>query len=256
MPLASVIMPVYNAERFIQAAVDSILGQAFDDFEFIVVDDGSQDQSVALIEQYHDKRLRLLKNNTNAGIVHSLNSGIEVSSGQYIFRMDADDIAASDRFAKQIDFMERHRDVAVLGSNTTLIDERGETIGKEEYPQTYEEIRQSMYVHNPFAHSSVVIRRSVLTECGLYDRTFLHNEDYDLWLRIGRRHRLENLPDRLLYRRIHSMNVTVALETELVRFRIRTLAHAIRRYEAKPLYIFYLLRPMAAYLYRLLKKLV
>jgi GT2 family glycosyltransferase len=135
----------------------------------------------------------------------------------------------------------------MVGTSIVLVDDRGAIIGREDYPLADAAIRKSIFVHNPFCHGSVLIRRDVLHRCGGYDARFVHNEDYDLWLRIAARYRLANLPDVLLRRRIHEGNITSRLETELTGYRIRTLAHAIVSYYRNPLYAIYLLRPALAY---------
>jgi len=167
--------------------------------------------------------------------------------------MDADDISLPARIEKQIEFLEQNSAIAVLGTNTLVINEKGIEIGREFYPHLPQEIMRALFIHNPIAHGTVMVRSTVLGECGAYDRRFLHNEDYDLWLRIGARYPLANLEDAFVKRRVHPGSITVALETELVRNRIRTLAHAIFGYYHKPHYAIFLVRPIFAYLFRLVK---
>ncbi|MFI5252434.1 MAG: glycosyltransferase family 2 protein [Bacteroidota bacterium] len=253
MPKVSVIIPMFNAERFLRSAVESVLGQTFADFECIIIDDGSTDSSEQIIRSYHDSRIKLLRNSNNLGITKSLNKGISESIGKYICRMDADDMCVPDRLLKQVTYLDSHLDVAVVGSWVILIDTQGRNIGTEQYPGSSADIMNQIFTHNPFAHSSVMIRRTVLDICGNYSANFLHNEDYDLWLRIAARFPVANIEEPLIMRRIHESNVTVMKETELVRYRIKTLAHAIFHYYHKPLYITYLLRPYFAYYMRLFK---
>jgi len=249
----SVIMPVFNGERFLRQAIESILQQTHADFEFIIVDDGSTDATPSILASYRDGRIRILVNPANVGITPSLNAAIAASAGSYICRMDADDISSPERIEKQVAFLEAHPGVALVGSNTLLIDASGNARGTETYPQSPREISRMLFRHNPFAHGSVMMRKSVLDRCGAYDARFLHNEDYDLWLRILAGHAAGNLPEPLLRRRVHGGNITVARETELVRFRIRTLAHAMVSYYHKPHYAVFLVRPALAYGWRLVK---
>jgi glycosyltransferase involved in cell wall biosynthesis len=247
-------MPVYNGERFLRPAIESILCQTFKDFEFIIVDDGSTDSSVTIIRSYSDERIRLLQNTRNLGITRTLNTGLGVSGGEYICRMDADDISLPQRLQIQIDFMDSHRKIALAGSNVILIDFAGENRGREDHPTQPNLIKRRIFVHNPFAHSSVIIRSSVLKESGYYDPQFLHNEDYDLWLRLAAKYQLANIEEPLLKRRIHEQNITVEKKSELVRYRIKTLSHAIFHYYNNPAYSVFLIRPFLAYSLRRLKQ--
>ncbi len=254
MPTISIVMPVYNAEKFLREAIESILNQSCTDFELIIVDDGSIDHSPKILQSYHDPRIVLITNEANSGIVESLNRGIKKAHGRYICRMDADDVSLPERLETQLEFMEIHPEVAVLGTNTIMIDERGDTVGTESYPVTHREIMKTIFIHNPFAHGTVMMRMEILRECGMYDKRFLHNEDFDLWLRIARKYQVANLPLPSVKRRIHHESITFARETELVRYRINTLAHAIFHYYGKPQYGIFLIRPVLAYLYRRLRK--
>jgi glycosyltransferase involved in cell wall biosynthesis len=254
--MVSVIMPVFNSEDFIAGAVRSILSQTYPDFELIVIDDGSMDATATILGSFHDSRLQILTNDVNRGIVESLNRGLRSSTGEYVARMDADDESLPERLERQVAYLEKYRDVAMVGTAVSLIDEQGATIGREEFPLADATIRKTIFVHNPFCHGSVLIRREVLQRSGGYDGRFVHNEDYDLWLRIGAQHRLANLPDTLLRRRIHGGNITSRLETELTAYRIRTLGHAIVSYYRNPFYAIYMIRPILAYAFRRLRQAV
>lgn len=250
MPLVSVVMPVYNGERFLKSAVDSVLAQTFPDIELIIVDDGSTDGSYQIAMAYSDPRVRVRRHERNLGIVEALNGGIKESLGQYICRMDADDVAVAKRIELQVRYMEKNTYLAVVGANVILIDEDGAETGLMRYALASKEIKKTIFHHNPFAHGATMIRKSVLKTCGLYDRRFLHNEDYDLWLRIAAQYEVANLPDFLLKRRVHTRSITGSRETELTGFRIRALLHAILHYYKNPFLMVYLVRPLSAYLYR------
>jgi glycosyltransferase involved in cell wall biosynthesis len=249
-------MPAYNGERYLDAAVRSILTQSYTDFEYIIIDDGSTDGTNTILNAFKDTRIRLLRNERNLGIVASLNRGIAAATGMYICRMDADDIAAPERLKRQVAFLNDHPDIALVGCSVGLVNETGALVGKESFPTTSEEIRRTIFIRNPFAHGSVVVRSAVLRAVGNYDARFLHNEDYDLWLRLASGHRLANIPDQLLFRRLHAGSITVSRETELVRYRIKTIAHAIRAYYRSPFLAIHLVRPVLAYFYRHLKGIV
>lgn len=249
----SIIMPVLNGEKYLREAIESVFRQSWSDFELVVVNDGSVDRTGNILASCPDRRLRVLSNDRTQGIATSLNRGVQSAQGKYIVRMDADDIAVPSRVKHQVDFLEKNPGIAMVGCNTLLIDAEGRTIGTENYPITDEDIRKTVWVHNPFAHGSVVLRRSVLDEVGLYSTRFLHNEDYDLWLRILSRFRAANLPDRLLMRRVHGASISGSHEIEMVRNRWHTLAHAVFDYYRKPHYAIYLVRPLAAYGFRVIR---
>jgi glycosyltransferase involved in cell wall biosynthesis len=254
--MVSIILPVYNGERFIAKAVESILNQTYRLYEFIIIDDGSRDATISIINTFHDDRIVLLQNSDNLGIVESLNKGIQKAKGEYICRMDADDISVDTRLEKQVQFLEDNKQIAVVGSQTVLIDENDREIGSEVYPVSPQNISKSIFLHNPFAHGSILIRASVFKECGSYDSRFIYNEDYDLWLRIGSKYLLANMPIQLLKRRIHDSNITVMKEIELVKFRLKTLHHALTTYYHNPFLFIYLFRPVLAIGYRVLIKAV
>jgi Glycosyl transferase family 2 len=204
-PRVSVIMPVFNGGRFLAAAVESVLKQSFDDFEFIVIDDGSTDQSSALLLEASrsDHRVRLLSQ-ANSGVVVALNRALELARGEYIARMDADDVALPPRFARQVAFLDAHPDVAVVGSAIRLIDEEGRTIRDVDYPLTPAEVSEFLIeVGCALAHPAVMMRRVDVAGAGGYRSAYRHAEDYDLWLRMSETRALANLPDRLLLYRQH-----------------------------------------------------
>ncbi|MBI5475596.1 MAG: glycosyltransferase [Ignavibacteriales bacterium] len=254
MSAISVVMPVYNGEKYLNQAIDSILDQSFTDFEFIIINDGSTDRTAEILQSYKDPRIILINNQKNLGIIESLNKGFKKASGAFICRMDADDVSLSDRLTVQLNYMKSNPGIAIVGSNAILIDQNGNEISREIYPTTTEEIKKSIFIHNPFAHGSVMIRSFVIKECGLYDKRFIHTEDYDLWLRIAARYDVANLQETLLLRRIHDANITVLKETALIKSRIITLANAIFYYYRKPLLSYHLIRPVLSYLYRLSKR--
>jgi glycosyltransferase involved in cell wall biosynthesis len=243
-------MPVHNGGPYLREAVESILGQTYARIELIAVDDGSTDGSAEVLASYTDSRLKILTNDSNLGIVRTLNKGLAVASGEFVARMDADDVALPGRIDDQVRFLLEHPDVAVVGAAAVLIDEHGAELGTEKFPAGDREIRRMMFVHNPFIHGTVMMRKRVLDECGAYDIRFLHNEDYDLWLRIASRFKMANLPDVLLRRRIHGASITGRETPTLTGYRVKTLAHAAVSYYRNPLLLVFLARPIAAYFMR------
>jgi GT2 family glycosyltransferase len=204
-PLCSVVMCVFNGERFLSEAIESILCQAFEGFEFIIVDDGSTDGTAEIIDRYQrgEPRIRLLRHQKNEGLVSAQNNGFRLARGKYIALMAADDVAVKDRLIWQIDFMEKHPEVGVLGGSTEWIDSDGRALLTKRYPIEDREIRTELATSCPFSAPSVLIRKEIFFAAGGFRKPFLSAEDYDLWLRAAEHCVLANLPQVLLRYRIH-----------------------------------------------------
>lgn len=209
MPKISVIMSVYNGEKFLEEAVLSVLNQTYKDFEFIIIDDGSTDSSLEMLGGFEkkDERIRLVSRK-NKGLTPSLNEGIKLAQGEYIARMDGDDISMPERFEKQLDFLEKNKEIALCGTWAINIDENGNEIGEYKTPTTHKEIKKMILFHNPFIHPSVMIRKSVFEKVGLYSEHFKHIEDYELWTRVLAHFKTANIQEFLLKYRITGNGVT------------------------------------------------
>jgi glycosyltransferase involved in cell wall biosynthesis len=208
-PLVSAIMPVFNNERYLDAAVQGILDQTFGDFEFIIVDDGSTDRSTAILREFarRDRRIKLLLRD-HRGLVRSLNEAIEHARGRFIARMDADDISLPERFAVQVKHMEKHPDDVLVGSRVLLIDPDGAPICEFARETNHEEIEAALYdLRWPIVHPSIMLRRDILQEIGGYRRQYETLEDVDMYLRLGERGRLANVPQVLLHYRQHGNSI-------------------------------------------------
>lgn len=209
-PLISVVMSVFNSESYVKEAIDSILNQTLGDFEFIILDDGSTDGSVDIIQKYTDSRIHFIRNERNLGLRDSLNRGIRLAEGKYIARMDSDDIASAKRFEIQAGYMEQHPDVVMCGGNINYLIDGKLKKNKEIFPLSFQEIRIALIRYNCFFHPTVMLRTDFVREHELYyQRTFA--DDYDLWIRIMNQAVLSgklmiNLPEIFLYYRIHSAN--------------------------------------------------
>lgn len=203
MPKISVIMPAYNAEKYIKTSVDSILNQTFCDFELIVINDCSNDSTGEILLSYRDERLICLNNEKNLGVARTLNRGLAAARGEYIARMDADDISEPHRLEKQLAYMEEHPQTVVCGSKITVFYETGEQAVCH-YPQQDRQIKTTLLFSCPFAHPSVMIRGEVLRKQGLcYEEAFEKVEDYRLWTRLAKSGEFVNLPEPLLRYRKH-----------------------------------------------------
>lgn len=217
-PEISCLIPVYNGERYLQAAMESILGQSFADFEVVVIDDGSTDRSAALVRAAaeRDPRVRLFSK-PNGGIVSALNFGLERCRGDYVARMDADDIALPDRFAVQMAAFARYPDAVAVGGLIQSIDEAGTPISAPGSPSRVTQTRLDTFppVVANVQHSAGTFRRSALLSVGGYRRTFPHAEDYDLYLRLAAHGRFYNPPTLVLYYRVHGSSLSmVNLQTQ------------------------------------------
>jgi len=216
IPAISVLMPVYNNARYLAEAVESILNQSFTDFEFLILDDGSQDRSVAMLQDYaaRDSRIRLTLRE-NRGIAKSLNQLIAQATGDLVARMDADDVALPERFAQQVAFLRQYPQVLCLGGALDWIDAQSRLIGHCPMPQTDAELQQLLLggismLHHPTA----MIRRSALLQVGGYDETMEASADLDLWLRLGEIGQLANLPNTVLQYRLHTNSITHAKQAQ------------------------------------------
>lgn len=198
-PLVSVVMPVYNGALYIQQSMVSILKQTYTNFEFIIVDDGSTDHTLSIIKANNDTRIHLVQLHFNNGIVNALNTGIKLAKGKYIARMDADDIALPERLANQVDFLEKHEEVGLLGTQYKAIGARS-----RKFPLIHNDLVWYMFNACPFIHASVMIRKSVLDKHNLsYDKQFEYAEDLALWVKLSNVTQIANLPEVALKYRVH-----------------------------------------------------
>ena len=205
-PLVSVIMSMFNAERFLEQAVRSILEQTYRNFEFIIIDDGSKDRSWDIASRLgqHDSRIHLIRLENNQGVSVACNKGLQKAQGKYIARMDADDISLPDRFLRQVEFMECHPEVGVLGCGMRYMDEFGNLLGVPPTLHGDLSIRWALFFENPFINSTVMIRKSLLDRYDLkYEPALVYGEDYDFWCRFLLLTKGENLPEIFLYYRLH-----------------------------------------------------
>lgn len=208
MPTVSVVMPAYNAEKYIREAIDSILNQTYTDFEFIIINDGSTDRTKEIIQSYNDSRIVYLENKENSGIVVTLNKGLDCATGEYIARMDSDDISEKERFEKQVAFMDKNKDIGLLGTGICIF---GEEIQKQNrvFTTDSKQLKAELIFNACVAHPTVMIRREILEINHLrYNKEFAGAEDYCLWWEIAKVSNITTLPDALLNYRIHTSQIT------------------------------------------------
>lgn len=219
-PLASVVLPVYNGERYLAEAIDSILAQTWRDFELLLLDDGSQDQTWPIIESYcaKDKRCRGISRE-NRGLVATLNEGIALSRGEFLLRMDADDIALPQRFEQQIRYLQENPECVALGCRFILIDPESLPIMEMGHCLSHEQIDEgNLSGEGSFmCHPGTALRAAVVKDIGGYREEFRHAEDVDFFLRLAEVGKLANLPDVLLAYRQHPQSIGYAKRAEQVR---------------------------------------
>jgi glycosyltransferase involved in cell wall biosynthesis len=215
-PTVSVLMAAYNAEKHIRQAVDSILCQTLTDFEFVIVDDGSTDQTPFILRSYADPRIRLFSQ-PHSGLVASLNRCLSLAAGQYLARMDADDASCPSRLEAQHAFLESHPEIGLLGACCLQMDESGAPVKLYTYPTEDGEIRRTLRSDCPFCHSVVMFRPGCIGRVGGYRSRIGPAEDYDLWLRISEHFALANLPHTLHAYRLNSAGVSLSNRFDQVR---------------------------------------
>ena len=218
-PTVSVIMAVYNAEAFLDAAVQSILEQSFADFEFIIIDDGSTDRSNAMLQDYarKDNRVRLISR-PNKGLTVSLNEGWKLARGEFLARMDADDVAAPDRLRIQVEYLRAHPDVSVLGGAYELIDDAGRMLTTIVPPTDDATLQEhALSGRTPICHPLAMMRRDAVQKVGGYDEEFTVAQDLDLWLKLGEVGKLACVPQVLLRYRQHEESVSEKKQAQQVR---------------------------------------
>jgi glycosyltransferase involved in cell wall biosynthesis len=219
-PKVSVIMPVYNTAKYLRESIESILNQTFSDFEFIIIDDASTDESVAIVMSYSDRRIKLIQKPVNTGYTESLNMAIDLAQGKYIARMDSDDVSLNNRFEKQYRYMEQNSDVLVLGGSYQILG----TNDIVSLPLTHQEAAVVCLMQVPVAHPTVFIRKKLFDQYNIrYEKKYEPAEDYGLWTKVVQLGRIENLPDIVLFYRHHNRQESKIKTQKLVKaaFEIR-----------------------------------
>ncbi|MDM1066145.1 glycosyltransferase family 2 protein [Myroides odoratimimus] len=204
MPRVSIILPAYNAEFFLFDAIQSVLNQTYREFVLIVINDGSTDSTVDIINQFKDSRILFINNEKNQGLIKSLNIGLEKSEYEYVARMDADDILVNDWLEKQIHFLETNPDYIISSSSRLVfVDNDLESVKLFKVPTTNEMIRVLSIFNSPFSHPSIVFRNKVIQEKGIrYEEEFKYCEDYKFWIEVLKYGKGHNFYKPLIYYRI------------------------------------------------------
>lgn len=212
-PAVSILMSVYNGAPYLGLAIDSVLKQTYRNLELVIVDDGSTDESPAIINKFKctDSRIRSFRNERNLGLVASLNRGLAACQAELVARADSDDIFRSDRIQIQLDFMKSHPEVGVIGSAVEFIDQNGAILNRQlhSFPTSWGDIRLHSLLGCCLWHTTVMFRKTPVDEAGRYSTEFVGGpEDYDLWARLLDKTQIVNLPLPLAKQRLHSASIT------------------------------------------------
>ncbi len=207
--MLTVLMPVFNGGIYLKDSIQSILDQTFSNFELLIINDGSTDDSVATIKSIDDSRIRLIDNQQNQGLIATLNAGLALAKGKYIARQDADDISLPTRFEREIAILEADPDIALVGTNAIIIDKNSKPVGKSTLPSDDVEIRFRLLFKCGIFHTSVIFRKAVLDAHQLsYRADYIHVEDYKLWSEISRYGKLHMIADNLIHYRAHASSIS------------------------------------------------
>jgi len=246
--LVSVVMAVYNCQKYLSCAIESILDQTFVDFEFIIADDASTDNSLDIIRNYasRDPRVRVVANSSNLGLTNSLNKAVKLASGSFIARMDGDDVAYQNRLAKQISFMIKNPEYVCIGAQAHIIDEDGDIIEEWLKPTQSGDIKRKLLLDGggQIIHPLAVFTRAAFEEVGGYDPRYAISQDYDLLLRLAEIGELGNLSDFLLKYRRHKGAITSSKRNAQINYAIKALLEC---YDRRAISIDQLIIPDVAY---------
>lgn len=235
-PQISVIMPAYNAQKYISKAIESILNQTFKKFELIIINDFSTDKTLSIIKAFSkkDSRIKIVNNDRRLDIATSLNKGISMASSNIIARMDADDISFPNRLEIQYKLINSSRNIAAVGSNIVIIDAKGREIATRRYPQHSKELKNCLFRYSPFAHPVVMFKKDKFEEVGKYDPKYSPTEDLNLWFRLGNKYEFKSVPKLLLKYRVYekSSSHKYLKNLEILVFKIRF--GAIIKYGYRP----------------------
>lgn len=246
-PLVSVTMVTYNRDQFIEQAIQSVFSQTFSDWELIIIDDGSTDNTHTIVEHYlHDERVVYLVNETNEGITRSRNTALARARGKYVAVLDSDDVwSDAVKLERQVDFLQQHADYVLIGcQDSFFINISGRVTDRICQPSEDLNIRKKILYKNPFTHSAVMFRKEILDRVGGYD-AYVVGEDYELILRMGREGRMKNLPGVSVQYRTHPKNTSTVYRLQALRLNLEI----IRTYKADyPLYTLAYLRRLIRFL--------
>ncbi|MDD5050819.1 MAG: glycosyltransferase [Candidatus Pacebacteria bacterium] len=218
-PKVSVIIATYNRVHYLERAIESVLAQSYRDWEIIIIDDNSTDNTESAVQKYlSDNRIHYIRHPKNIHILETRTEGVTKAQGEYIAMLDDDDFwNDTGKLKKQVAFLESHGDYNLIGTNAYAIDENEKVLFSLRYPLSDKSLRNRILIKNGFLNSSVLFRKNIAIECGLYDKNEKYVEDYGLWLRMGQKGKFANLPDFAVKYRINNSGITKTKNIEQIR---------------------------------------
>lgn len=230
-PKVSIIMSVYNGAEFLSGSILSILNQSFGDFEFIIVNDASKDTSLSILEEFQkkDQRIKIINNEFNIGLTKSLNRALINSHGEYLARLDSGDISLPERIEMQVNFLDTHKDIGLVGSWMNIINTNGDILKEIKYPVEDKRIRKILINSNPFAHSSIMFRRSMLPKIDIYDEVYRYAQDYKLYFDLFPYMKFANIPKVLVEYRMMPNSITSTKNKDQMKFANNARQLAIKK---------------------------
>jgi len=244
----SVILATYNNEAYIKGSIESVLNQTYQNFELIIIDDASNDLTSEIISKIKNKKIKYIRNKKNLGLVKCLNKGLEIAKGEFIARIDGDDVAVRNRFKKQLDFLKARKDIKAVGTFAQEIDEQGNKGKIIKFPKNSREIRKVIPQYIPFLHPTLMFRRSVFEEIGNYDERFKYAQDHDLMLRITGKFKTANIPQVLLLYRKHAKSISFERMSEQLKLAFFARLKALKNGDIKFWQSIYLIKPAVSLL--------
>ena len=224
-PQISVIMSTYNGDLWLKNSVDSVLNQSSEEFEFIIINDGSTDTTSSILKSYNDERIIII-DQENIGLAKSLNVGLNLAKGKYIARIDADDICEPNRFEMQKQFLECNQEIALVGSDVIMINDKGNCIGYYKYPTSHEKLTERLYnFKSVFPHSSIFFRKEIIKAEKGYNEKFIRSQDFDLYLRISKKNKIASINEPLIRLRMNIYGPTYSDDNQLLFGLIALICH-------------------------------
>ncbi|MDD5050824.1 MAG: glycosyltransferase [Candidatus Pacebacteria bacterium] len=231
LPLVTVLMPVYNCEKFLKEAMQSVLDQTYENIEFLIIEDGSADRTSNVISSFSDPRIKVICHEKNEGLIRSLNEGLRIASGAYIARMDGDDKMLPNRIREQVEYMEKNTRVGICGTWIRILGTN--SIGR--YRAKKDETRARLLFNSPLAHPSVILRTKLFRDKNLtYSLAFPHAEDYELWTRVILHAEIVNIPKVLLLYRRHESQVSKLYRDDQIESTLKASLNLLATYNIRP----------------------
>ena len=239
-PKVSIIIPTYNQSQYLEEAMESVLNQTYQNIEIIIVDDGSTDNTSEVVKSFDNKIIYIPQKNKGASSAR--NAGIKKAQGQYVAFLDSDDMWIKNKLEKQIKFIQNNPEIGLLGTGCYQMVDINKMIYKKIFPAKNEILQKDLIKYNPFIQSSVIIRKDIFNDIGLYDEKFKESEDYDLWLRIAQKYKVANIQEALVTKKYYEKGLSKDKDNKQLYFVLKAKKNAIKRGQYSKLYYFYILK--------------